>query len=99
MILEIVKWDIKPNLEREFEEAFMNAQKLLASAQGYLSHQFQKCIEQPSRYILLVKWEKLEDHTIGFQESELYQEYRSMISQYYKPGTTVEHFELVCENT
>jgi len=86
LILEIVKWDLKPNQEEEFESAFQKAQKILSDSHGYKSHQFQKCIEKPNRYILMVEWETLEDHTIGFQKSDAYQEYRSMLNQYYKTG-------------
>ena len=97
MILEVVQWDIKPNLEKEFELAFEEAQIILSSMSGYKSHQFQKCIEKPNRYILLVNWETLEDHTVGFRKSAVYQEYRSMLIQYYEPGATMEHFEMVYE--
>ena len=95
MILEIVKWDIKSSKEIEFEAAFNNAQKILSDTPGYISHQFHKCIEKPNRYMLLVKWETLEDHTIGFRKSKAYQDYRNMLSRYYEPGATVEHYEMV----
>ncbi len=98
MILEVVTWDIKPNLEKEFESAFGKAQQILTSMNGYKSHQFQKSLENPSRYILLVNWETLEDHTEGFQKSGMYQEYRSMLNQYYEPGAKMEHFKMVYEN-
>ncbi len=95
MIIEVVKWDVKPNQENEFEAEFERAQKILSKSLGYISHQFQKCIEKPNRYILIVEWEKLEDHTVGFQKSNVYQEYRSMLVQYLEPGTTMEHYEIL----
>ena len=52
MILKVVTWNIKPNMEREFELAFDKAQKYLANAKGYKSHQFQRCIETFNKYIL-----------------------------------------------
>ncbi len=98
MILEVVTWDIKPNLEKEFEFAFGEAQQILASMNGYKSHQFQKSLENPSRYILLVNWDTLEDHTEGFQKSDLYQKYRSILKKFYEPGAKLEHFKMVSEN-
>ncbi len=59
---------------------------------GYISHQLQKCVENPSRYILLVNWETLEDHNIGFKESNEYQEWRSLLHHFYDPFPTVEHY-------
>ena len=92
MILEIVTWKIKPGQEREFENGFRQAQRYLANAAGYCSHQLQRCIEEPGKYLLLVNWEKLEDHTEGFRQSSEYLEYRALISPYYEPGATMEHY-------
>ncbi len=85
-------------MEEEFELSFDRAQKILSSMKGYRSHQLQKCIEKPNRYSLLVNWESLEDHTVGFRKSAEYQEYRSMLNEYYEPGATMEHYEMVYEN-
>ena len=98
MIVEIVTWDIKPNLEKDFELAFEKAQEILAGAKEYISHQFLKCIEKTNRYSLLVSWETLEDHTEGFRNSTDYQEFRAMLSQYYMPGATMEHYETISRN-
>ena len=95
MILEVAVLDVKVCQENEFEAAFEQAQKIISSMQGYLSHQLQKCIENPNRYILLVNWQTLEDHTIGFRESELYQEWKSLLHHFYEPFPEVEHYQSV----
>jgi heme-degrading monooxygenase HmoA len=92
MILEVAILDIKPNQEDEFETAFAKAQLIISSMTGYISHQLQKCVENPSRYILLVNWETLEDHNIGFRESNEYQEWRALLHHFYDPFPTVEHY-------
>ena len=85
-------------MEVEFEKAFEKAQRFLENAKGYKSHQFKRCIEEPNKYILLVNWETLEDHTKGFRQSEEYLEYRTLINQYYEPNAIMEHYEAVYEN-
>lgn len=92
MILEIATLDIKPNQSTKFEKAFTDAQTIIMSMQGYISHELQRCIENPDRYVLLVNWETLEDHTIGFRQSEQYQEWRALLHHFYDPFPTVEHF-------
>ena len=92
MILELVQWTIKPDQEGVFEEAFTKAQSILASAKGYISHQFQRCIENPRNYILLVEWETLEDHTVGFRGSDSYQEYKAHLKPHYEPGASMSHY-------
>lgn len=95
MILEVAILDIKSGREQEFEIAFAKAQVIISSIQGYLSHQLQKCIENPNRYILLVNWETLEAHTVGFRTSEQYQEWRKLLHQFYDPFPEVQHYETV----
>ena len=98
MILEIVTWTIKPNMEPRFEAAFEQAQTFLENAKGYKSHQFSRCIEETNKYTLLVNWGTLEDHTDGFRQSEQYLEYRALISEYYEPGAILKHYEAIYEN-
>jgi heme-degrading monooxygenase HmoA len=98
LILEVAILDVKPGQETEFESVFEKAQKIISSVNGYVSHQLQKCIENPNRYILLVNWQTLEDHTKGFRESDEYQEWRAMLHHFYDPFPIVEHYEKVFEN-
>lgn len=95
MILEVAILDVKPGREKEFETAFGEAQKIISRMDGYISHQLQKCIEKDSRYILLVNWQTLEDHTIGFRGSEQYQEWRRLLHHFYDPFPQVEHYTSV----
>lgn len=61
----------------------------------HVSHQLQRCIEHPSRYVLLVNWDSLEDHTEGFRGSVQYDEWRALLHHFYEPFPTVEHYSLV----
>ncbi|UOE95223.1 antibiotic biosynthesis monooxygenase [Alkalihalobacillus sp. LMS39] len=95
MILEGVVLQIKQGMEKEYEEAFREASKIISSMKGYISHELQRCIEVKGKYILLVKWQSLEDHTIGFRESKEYQEWKKQLHHFYDPFPIVEHFENV----
>lgn len=95
MILEVVMLNIVPSREKEFEAAFEIASPIIASMNGYLWHQLQHCVEAQSRYLLLVQWRRLEDHTVGFRGSAEYQEWKKLLHHFYDPFPTVEHYELV----
>ncbi len=86
---------IKPNCDAEFEAAFRQASKIISSMNGYIEHELQKCLEQPDKYLLLVKWQTLEDHTVGFRGSAQYQEWRALLHHFYDPFPMVEHFEKI----
>lgn len=93
MILEHAILDVIPGQQQDFEQAFAHAQKIISSMPGYISHQLQHCIEQPNRYLLLVKWETLEDHEKGFRGSEQYLEWKRLLHHFYEPFPQVWHFE------
>lgn len=95
MVLEAAMLQVKQGKEVEYEEAFRKASKIISSMKGYISHELQRCMEHKGKYLLLVKWETLEDHTVGFRESKEYQEWKKLLHHYYEPFPTVEHFENV----
>ena len=95
MILEVAILDVVPGRENEFQAAFAKASPIISSMSGYVSHQLQRCIENQNRYILLVNWETLEAHTVGFRGSKQYQEWRKLLHHFYDPFPTVEHYELI----
>ena len=92
MILEVATLDVRAGQEDDFEAAFRKALPIITGMQGYLSHQIRRCIENPSRYIFIVEWAKLEDHTQGFRGSPQYQEWRALLHHFYDPFPTVEHY-------
>lgn len=95
MVLEVAVLDVIPGQECEFERAFCQAQKIIASSPGYLDHQLQHCIESSNRYLLLVNWQTLDDHQIGFRKSEQYQQWKALLHHFYDPFPEVQHYQLV----
>ena len=95
MILEVAILDVNPSCASQFESAFQAASSIIARMRGYCGHELHRCLETPNRYVLLVRWEKLEDHTIGFRESPEYQEWKALLHHFYNPFPTVEHYEAV----
>ena len=92
MILEVAILNVKSGMSDEFEIAFKQAAKIISSIPGYISHELQKCIEVQNRYILLVRWETLEAHTVGFRKSAEYQEWKRLLHHFYDPFPVVEHY-------
>lgn len=90
MILEVAILNVIPGREAGFEDAFRQAQRLIASISGYRSHQLHRSIEAAHRY-LLVGWDRLEDHTLGFRGSPQYQEWKRLLHHFYHPFPAVEH--------
>ncbi len=96
MILEVALLNVRAGQNAAFERAFAEAQEM---NDGYVSHQLHRCIEAPGKYLLLVNWCRLEDHTVGFRQSPEYQEWKHLLHHFYDPFPTVEHFEEVFEGS
>ncbi|MEQ8661835.1 MAG: antibiotic biosynthesis monooxygenase [Gammaproteobacteria bacterium] len=93
MILEVAVLDVIPAQTAAFEAAFRTAEPIIAAMPGYLSHELQRCLESPHRYLLLVRWRRLEDHTEGFRGSAEYQQWKALLHRFYDPFPLVEHYE------
>ncbi len=93
MILEMAQLQIKPGQTAEFEIAFAQAQRIISSMLGYVGHELQRCIEDDHQYLLLVHWQTVEAHTIGFRQSAEYQEWRKLLHHFYDPFPTVLHYK------
>jgi len=98
LILELAILNVRPGTAPAFEEAFREASKIISLMPGYVSHQLQRCLEKENQYVLLINWEKLEDHTLGFRGSAEYQTWRKLLHHFYEPFPTVEHYEIVINN-
>ncbi len=92
MILESARLDVKPGEEGAFEAALREAHPLIAATPGFQSIAVRRCLETPNRYLLLVEWDRLEDHTIGFRQSARYAQWRALLHRFYDPFPQVEHF-------
>ena len=95
MILETATLNVIPGQGQQFEAAFSKAQTIISLMKGYIHHELQKCIEVENQYLLLVKWETLEDHEIGFRKSPEYQEWKKLLHHFYDPFPVVYHYEKI----
>jgi heme-degrading monooxygenase HmoA len=95
MILEAAILMVREGQCDAFEAAFRKASPIIASMPGYVEHELQRCLEVERKYLLLVRWQTLEDHTVGFRGSAEYQEWKALLHHFYDPFPTVEHFEQV----
>ena len=68
-ILEVAVLPVRPGLASKFEAAFRQVAPIISTSPGYISHELRRCLEVDGRYILLVRWQTLEDHTVKFRGS------------------------------
>ena len=91
MVLEIVQIAIKVGEEAAFEAHVKEAVGLFRQAKGCLGLDLKRSIEAPSQYRLMIRWNTLENHTVDFRGSPLYQEWRALVSSHFASSPSVEH--------
>ena len=99
MVLERAQFRIVPGREDEFETAFEQARLVIARSHGFRGATLSRGVESPSTYLLLVEWATLEDHTVGFRESDLFVEWRGLLGHLFDGAPDVEHFVQVADST
>jgi heme-degrading monooxygenase HmoA len=95
VITEHALLEVIPGQEDVFIDAMRRARVLIAANPGFVSLRVERGVERPSCFLLLVEWERLEDHTEGFRGSAAYEEWRAALHHFYDPFPVVEHYEAV----
>jgi len=99
MILEIADIRIAPGKQAEFDEAIQRGVATVASkATGFRGYKVNKGVESPERYILMIYWDTLENHTVDFREGPLFPQWRAIVGPYFAAPPVVEHFTLVAKS-
>ena len=99
MILEIADIRIAPGKQAEFDAAIQHGVATVASkATGFRGFKVTRGVESPERYILMIYWDTLEDHTVRFRGSPLFTQWRAIVGPYFAQAPVVEHFELVAKS-
>ncbi|HEV7185568.1 MAG: antibiotic biosynthesis monooxygenase family protein [Actinomycetales bacterium] len=92
MIVEHAVLPVIPGEEEAFEADFARARPLISAMPGFLGLSLSRQVEQPNHYLLLVQWETLEAHTVGFRGSPEYAEWRALLHHHYDPFPAVVHY-------
>jgi heme-degrading monooxygenase HmoA len=99
MILEIADLRIPPGKNAEFEVAIQHGvTTVIATAKGFRGFKINRGVESPERYVLMIYWETLENHTVDFRGGPLFAQWRAIVGPYFAAPPAVEHFELVAKS-
>lgn len=99
MILELADLRINAGQQEAFAQAIVRGvEGVISKAKGYLGYEVQHCIETPERYLLMIRWATLENHTIDFRGSPAFTEWRAIVGPFFAQPPQVEHFELLAKS-
>lgn len=99
MILELADIRIHPGRQGEFDAAIRKGvETVIAKAKGFRGYKVNKGIETPERYILMIFWETVENHTVDFRQSPAFQQWRAIVGPYFAAPPAVEHYTLLAKS-
>jgi len=96
MILELADIRIPPGRQADFDEAIRRGvETVISQAKGFRSYEVHKGVESPERYVLMICWDTLENHTVDFRGGPLFAQWRAIVGPFFAAPPVVEHFTLV----
>ena len=99
MILEIADIRIIPGKAAEFDAAIQRGVETVASkSKGFRGYKVNKSVESPERYLLMIYWDTLENHTVDFREGPLFPQWRAIVGPFFAAPPAVEHFTLLVKS-
>ncbi len=99
MILEVADIRIHPGQQAAFDEAIQRGlATVISKSRGYQGHKVNKGVESPERYLLMIFWDTLEDHTLHFRQSPAFAEWRGIVGPFFAQPPQVEHFTLLSKS-
>jgi len=95
MIFEMARFEIKSGYEAAFETGVAQAKPLFQQAKGCRGLELLRSVEQPSAYLLKVTWDNVDDHMVGFRNSDAFQEWRKLVGGFFASPPQVDHLDVV----
>jgi len=92
VVVEHAELTVEAGREAEFQEVFDKAREVLAEADGFRWAELLRCEERQRTYLLLVGWESVEAHSVGFRESERFSRWRALVGPFFAEPPAVEHY-------
>ena len=100
MVTEIADFRVLPDSQDTFADAVTEGLKYVSDTPGFRTARLTRSAETPTRFILLIEWDSIEAHTVGFRESENFGRWRAIVGPHFDGAPNVEHFDqVVTHNT
>ena len=99
MILELADIRIHPGKQAEVDAALRRGvESVIAKAKGFRGYKINQGVESPERYVLMIFWDTLENHTVDFRNSPAFQDWRAIVGPFFAAPPAVEHFTLLAKS-
>jgi len=95
MVTEFAEIEVKPGMAQQFRDGVEASKPVFARAPGCHGVELHHSIEQPDKFLLLVKWDSVAHHMEMFQKSPDFQVWRGNVGHCFAGRPNVWHSETV----
>jgi len=92
MIVEYIRYTIAESDGDAFEAAYARAATSLAVAPQCVDYELTRCEEEPTAYILRIRWTSTDEHMKGFRGGEHFAEFFAAIRPYVRDIEEMRHY-------
>jgi heme-degrading monooxygenase HmoA len=93
MVTEIADFTVRAESQEQFADAVREGLKYVSDTPGFRSARLTRSVETPTRFVLMIEWDSVEAHTVGFRESENFPRWRALVGPHFDGPPNVEHFD------
>jgi quinol monooxygenase YgiN len=97
VILEMAHIEVQEGKTSEFEAGVRKALPIFARAKGCHGAELHRIVERPNHFLLIVRWDTVDDHMVHFRQSDDFQEWRGLVGPYFVSAPSVHHTEVVVQ--
>jgi heme-degrading monooxygenase HmoA len=98
VIVEIGIIDAKEGQGDALEAGLKAAREVMKKADGYRGSAFQRCIENPDRCVIYIKWDSVDAHMKGFREGPLFPQWRAHFADLMGGPPNVQHYNVFADD-
>ncbi|GCD98074.1 group II truncated hemoglobin [Embleya hyalina] len=92
MIVEYIRYTIAEAETGEFEAAYARAAESLTAAPECVDYELSRCAEEPSAYILRIRWTSTDEHLNGFRKGPHFAAFFAAIRPYVAAIEEMRHY-------
>jgi quinol monooxygenase YgiN len=93
MVIEIATFTAATGKEDELGAGILRGLEVIRKHPECISANVTRCVEQPQRYMVRVKWTSLEAHTVDFRGGPLFPQWRGNINGLIAGTPEVFHYQ------
>lgn len=91
--IEIIRYNIPPDLQVSFEKAYREASIFLESSPFCLGYKIIHGHEEPQHYIVIIQWTSVDEHLNGFRKSEQFPAFFRLVKPFFNNIEEMKHYE------